>query len=207
MRRMYTEQQLTAIIREVFEAELASGALDDKVSAAVDAYLVEHPVDITALEGQDISPEDISATGAITAPSIIETMAGYSFTKKTSEYFTFDWQYAGIVKQGNILHLAVFVGITLTAEAGARTVQIGEFNVPSAVTDKIVNDPTLYACTVASGDAFSSTASGSSIYWYIVSESGKLKVYANIPAGFSANVRRLARIECAFLLDENLASE
>ena len=50
MRRMYSEQELTKVIQEVFEAELESGALDSKVSDAVDAYLVEHPVDITALD-------------------------------------------------------------------------------------------------------------------------------------------------------------
>ena len=77
MRRMYTEQQLTAIIREVFDAELASGALDEKVSDAVDAYLVENPVDITALEGKTITPAVVNATTSMSAPSgSFETLNG-----------------------------------------------------------------------------------------------------------------------------------
>lgn len=60
MRRMYSEQELTNVIKKVFEEELESGALDELVSDAVDAYLVEHPVDITALEGQTIEPARIN---------------------------------------------------------------------------------------------------------------------------------------------------
>ena len=71
MRRMYSEQELTNVIKKVFEEELESGALDELVSDAVDAYLVENPVDITALEGQDIAPKDINATGDITAQSFL----------------------------------------------------------------------------------------------------------------------------------------
>ena len=64
MRRMYSEQELTKVIKEVFDAELASGALDDKINDAVDAYLLENPVDITALEGQDVECASVTATGA-----------------------------------------------------------------------------------------------------------------------------------------------
>ena len=59
MRRMYSEQELTNVIKVVFEQELADGALDESIADAVDAYLVEHPVDITALEGQTINPARI----------------------------------------------------------------------------------------------------------------------------------------------------
>ena len=65
MRRMYSEQELTNTIKAVFEQELADGALDENVADAVDAYLVEHPVDITALEGLDISVNSIEADTAI----------------------------------------------------------------------------------------------------------------------------------------------
>lgn len=69
MRRMYSEQELTRIIGEVFDQKLESGALDSSISDAVDAYLVEHPVDITALEGQTIAPAVINATTSISAPA------------------------------------------------------------------------------------------------------------------------------------------
>lgn len=69
MRRMYSEQELTRIIGEVFDQKLESGALDSSISDAVDAYLVEHPVDITALEGQTIAPAVVNASTSISAPA------------------------------------------------------------------------------------------------------------------------------------------
>ena len=72
MRRMYSEQELTNVIKAVFEQELADGALDENVSDAVDAYLVENPVDITALEGQTINPAriDVANINGETSPSV-----------------------------------------------------------------------------------------------------------------------------------------
>ena len=72
MRRMYSEQELTNVIKKVFEEELESGALDELVSDAVDAYLVEHPVDITALEGQTINPAriDVANINGESDPSV-----------------------------------------------------------------------------------------------------------------------------------------
>ena len=69
MRRMYSEQELTKIIGEVFDSKLEAGAFDDSISDAVDAYLVEHPVDITALEGKTIAPAVVNATTSISAPA------------------------------------------------------------------------------------------------------------------------------------------
>ena len=72
MRRMYSEQELTNVIKKVFEEELESGALDELVSDAVDAYLVEHPVDVTALEGQTINPAriDVANINGESNPSV-----------------------------------------------------------------------------------------------------------------------------------------
>lgn len=72
MRRMYSEQELTNIIKEVFDAEIADGAFDEKISDAVDAYLVENPVDITALEGLDISVKSITATDGIDIDELVD---------------------------------------------------------------------------------------------------------------------------------------
>ena len=66
---MYSEQELTKIISEVFDQKVQEGALDDSIASAVDAYLVEHPVDITALEGQTIAPAVVAATTSISAPA------------------------------------------------------------------------------------------------------------------------------------------
>lgn len=72
MKRIYTEQELTDVIKVVFEQELQSGAFDSLISDAVDAYLEEHPVDITALEGQTINPAriDVANINGETSPSV-----------------------------------------------------------------------------------------------------------------------------------------
>ena len=60
MRRMYSEKELTTIINQVVGEYIEAGALDESIADAVDAYLLEHPVDITALEGQTINPARIN---------------------------------------------------------------------------------------------------------------------------------------------------
>ena len=81
MRRMYSEQELTTTIGQVLDSKIEDGSFGGIISDAVDAYLVEHPVDITALEGQDVELASLDATGLITGGEIVEKMSGYSFTK------------------------------------------------------------------------------------------------------------------------------
>ena len=69
MRRMYSEQELTRIINEVIADKIDEGAFDTAIADAVDDYLVAHPVDITALEGQTIAPAVVNATTSMSAPA------------------------------------------------------------------------------------------------------------------------------------------
>ena len=70
MRRMYSVKELSEIIYAVVGGYIEDGAFDEIVADAVDAYLVEHPVDITALDGQTIAPAVVNATTSISAPVI-----------------------------------------------------------------------------------------------------------------------------------------
>ena len=85
MRRMYSEQELTKIVKEVSEAYIdeliEGGEFDQAIADYVDAYLVEHPVDITALEGQTIAPAVVNASTSMSAPTITITGSTTS-TKK-----------------------------------------------------------------------------------------------------------------------------
>ena len=136
MRRMYSEQELTKIIKVVFEEELESGALDDLVSDAVDAYLVENPVDITALEGKDVELASLDATGLITGGEIVEKMSGYSFSPASNANFTYEYVYAGVVKNGN--KITFVIAANLTKGAGAdRLASIGGFTIPASVGAKL----------------------------------------------------------------------
>lgn len=116
MRRMYSEQELSKIIKEVFDKEVADGEFDETIADYVDAYLVEHPVDITALEGQTIAPANVNATGSISAPSIVETMTGYSASLVEQSAYTIEKVYISAVKNGNKLTVVFALNITKTAE-------------------------------------------------------------------------------------------
>ena len=119
MRRMYSEQELTKIIGDVLDGEIESGAFDEKVSYSVDAYLVEHPVDITALEGKDVELASLDATGLITGGEIVEKMSGYTYTKVAStEDHTIDYVYCSAVKNGNKLTLVWFIDLVYISGGG-----------------------------------------------------------------------------------------
>ena len=54
MRRMYSEQELTNIIKVVFEQELEDGAFDDKIKEYAEAWLAENPLEPSGLDFTDI---------------------------------------------------------------------------------------------------------------------------------------------------------
>ena len=139
MRRMYSEQELTNVIKAVFEQELEDGALDDKVVDAVDAYLVEHPVDITALEGQDISCNSVDADATITGAEIVEKMSGYSFSTSgvIDENLVESLSYAGVVKNGNKITFVVAGKLKRTDTLVETTTHKFTFTIPSSVGSKL----------------------------------------------------------------------
>ena len=208
MRRMYSEQELTNVIKAVFDQELEDGALDDKVADAVDDYLTEHPVDPTAITGLDIAPKDVTASGNITAPSIIEDMSGYSFTKGSSENYTYDYIYAGVVKNGNKITFVVALNLTKNAGAGSQAI-IGSFAIPSAVSSKIY--PTLIGGTYQFVDdriinCFSDFAAQ-------VSATAFMQKYTNtlmcslIPSNLVQGTKYFVRYEVTILLSDTLVPE
>ena len=210
MRRMYSEQELTKVIKEVFDAELASGALDSKVSDTVDAYLVEHPVDVTALEGQDVELNSLDATGLITGGEIVEKMSGYSFASmEAPSNLTVEPIYSGIVKNGNKLTLVFAFNMTRT-----DTVDSGfgfYYTVPQSVADK------LYPTTIGGYDFLSVGEYGA---WSSNSATKPLKAYS-VKSGLSIafgtniadineltlNTKYYCRIEVTFLLSDSLVPE
>ena len=207
MRRMYSEQELTNVIKAVFEQELEDGALDENVSDAVDAYLVEHPVDITALEGQDISCNSVDADATITGAEIIEKMSGYSFTKTLG----YDWTpiYVGICKNGNKLTFVVFG--TYTFATGDSSSAFGQFTIPNDVSDK------LYPYTLGGETkmldskpvSFYSLRNNKVEMLCDITKPTQGKINVNLISGFAQmtnGTTYVFRIECTFLLSENLIS-
>ena len=205
MRRMYSEQELSRIIKEVFDAEVEAGIFDETISDAVDAYLVEHPVDITALQGQDVELNSLDADGLITGGEIVEKMSGYSFTQATSDAdTTFDYKYAGVVKNGNKITFVIALEVTKTNNA---EVAIGTFTIPEAVGAKLFpvfeSSVLEYQSKPVLGEDFTSESIPQ--YW---AKNNNTSIYGAIKTNnLTANKAYYVRLEITFLLSENLASE
>ena len=210
MRRMYSEQELTKVIKEVFEAELASGALDEQVSDAVDAYLVEHPVDITALEGQDVELNSLDADGLITGGEIVEKMSGYAFDKLAEVTgLTREFVYAGCVKNGNKLTFVIACNYTRTDSIAGGDGYLGEFSIPSDVASKLY--PTLIGSSnvldMKTVVVFNDTTVSKSIVASTTKGTNKVTMYAHTLNELTLNTKYYVRYEVTFLLSENLISE
>lgn len=201
MRRMYSEQELSIIIHDVVGDYIEEGAFDEVISDAVDAYLVEHPVDPTAITGLDIAPKDVTASGNITAPSIIETMSGYSFTKVTS-YAGLVYSYAGVVKNGNKITFAV-AGTYTRASADGSNLALGTFVVPSAIADKLYPN-SLGALANIGLNFFSSTTEYSTIPARMSKSTTNLQITMYGASALTNEATYEFRFEVTFLLSDTL---
>ena len=219
MRRMYSEQELTKIIKEVSEAYIdeliEDGEFDQEIADYVDAYLVEHPVDITALEGQDVSLATLTSTGnvsvggalsvsgAITGASIIEDMDGYSFTKGTNSQL--EHYYAGVCKNGNKITF-VITGKIRRETDGATEILLGSFTIPGAIGSKLI--PLTSSWLDKSNlDFFDSTNTITQVSTRTIKQSNdNIQVYLNDVSPLAVELNRYFRYEITFLLSDNLVA-
>ena len=219
MRRMYSVKELTKIIGEVFDQKIEAGAFTESIADAVDAYLVENPVDITALEGQDISLAtltstgdvnvggDLDVTGEITGAEIIEKMSGYSFVPQTKENVTINMVYAGIVKNGNKLTAVAFAEVTRTGDVANDYFRLGDFRVPADVLSK------LYPYILSGDNCLSSNkliaVSTQTAYKELLGQIykyGSIAMFVFNASELTLNTKYYLRYEVTFLLSDNLAS-
>ena len=146
-------------------------------------------------------------TGAITSPSIIENMSGYSVSIPTETGITNTPVYAGIVKNGNKLTLVYACKIT-KASGGSNNPYIADFNIPEAIGSKLYT-------TLVGGFSFldnkkitifTDHISGSDVYaWIEKASNQKLRMEISIPA-ITEDTPYYVRYEATFLLSDNLAS-
>ena len=217
MRRMYSKQELTNVIKAVFDQELEDGALYDKVVDAVDDYLTEHPVDPTAITGLDIAPKDVTASGNITAPSIIENMSGYSFAEPSaSTKYSVSLTFAGIVKNGNKLTLAIAGSFsTLESLVYYDQINVGTFTIPSAVGEKLYpftqgsNTKVLTEVAVILNNSSGTLTEVKKGISFVLKDNNTTIPVIIYPAesGLDASKTFNFRVEATFLLSENLISE
>ena len=211
MRRMYSEQELTQVINEVISSKIEAGAFDEVIADAVDDYLVEHPVDVTALNGQTITPAVVNATTSMSAPaitgdSIIENMSGYSFTPSTAANITTEVIYAGAVKNGNKLTLALAVNVTASTTL-TGTKPIGVFTVPVAIASKLIPSQVglYYFLDNRILGAFDSYQSAVECLGYIDKSDNSLGFGIKVD-NLVAETKYFIRYEATFLLSDSLAS-
>ena len=207
MRRMYSEQELTTIIGQVLDSKIEDGSFDEIISDAVDAYLVEHPVDITALEGKDIELASLDATGLITGGEIVEKMSGYTYTKVAStEDHTIDYVYCSAVKNGNKLTLVWFIDLVYIS--GSGEFDLGRFNIPNDVASKIYPIPFSGNTAVLdfkSVQALSSVSQSRNVNVSIRKYStNRIHLFITNANVLTPNTHYMLRVEETFLLSDNL---
>ena len=139
MRRMYSEQELTNVIKAVFEQELEDGALDENVADAVDAYLVENPVDITALEGQDVEVKSLTATDAING---VEKLADANGNKRFLEWDLTTATITGLTSRYakaslSGTHLQIVYAFEYEAGTINNSTQLANVTIPKWIGNKI----------------------------------------------------------------------
>ena len=159
-------------------------------------------------QGVEVSDGDIVAEGKISGGEIVELMEGYSFTKGSSANFTYDYKYAGVVKNGNKLTFAIAVGITRTASANDNY-GLGTFTIPSAIGAKLF-PITLGGIDNVLDNKIIPAAAAYDTYKNVplltLKTSGTtLLVSAYSSSSLTLNTKYFYRYEVTFLLSDNLA--
>ena len=147
MRRMYSEQELTKVIGDVVDSKIEDGSFDESIADYIDEYLVEHPVDITALEGKTIAPAIVNATTSMSAPYF--TGVTYLESIKDADGHNRFVKGAGLI-HGNITELfnewslsgshlmLVCAGSVAGDDSIAQSFVFAEYALPQWILDKIV---------------------------------------------------------------------
>lgn len=140
-------------------------------------------------------------TGAITGPSIIEDMVGYSADVKTATGPT--PVYAGIVKNGNKLTLAYAFEYEVATLQGGQ--DIIDFIIPASIGQKLFPSFSTYL-EVKNIQVASSGTSVSDMLTRVM-KPNDTTIRINIrDDGLSTSTKYYCRIESTFLLSDNLAS-
>ena len=141
----------------------------------------------------------------IKGDEIIENMEGYSFAAITVTGYTFDYIYAGAVKNGNKLTLVLCLNITKDENADNPNPYIGKFTVPSDILAKLYpveigGNPVLDTQMVK---AYKGIADGTTMESWLEKSSVDLPLQVNT-SNLTLDVSYFYRYEVTFLLSDNL---
>ena len=159
---------------------------------------------VSAIAGQNIAPANVNATTAITAPSIIETMSGYTYAKDSP-----DWSdvYVSICKNGNKLTFVIFGAISKDNDT-SNVIDIANFTLPADIADKLY-PYTLGALTTCLDtkvlDFFSDSDTSANVKLLVQKPYSTRVAFQLRGLSSLANATYYFRIEETFLLSSNMA--
>jgi len=139
---------------------------------------------------------------------VVEVMTGYNFTKLTQQYGNLNISYAGAVKNGNKLTLALAGTYEKTSDGDNEN--IGYFSIPTSVAAKMfpfhINDigDVLEFKVINFVDTSNATILGPAIR-LIKNQYGSLFIYVQSVTGLTTGHTYYFRYEVTFLLSDNLA--
>ena len=143
-----------------------------------------------------------SFTGAITSPSIIEDMSGYSASKATTEGWTNNIVYIGAVKNGNKLTVVVATKMTKTDESAIGYPYVAYVSIPADIHNKLYpfsGSMLDYQIGVAFAPATQTCRQ------YVEKASNnRLAFGISSTSGFVLNTEYYIRFEATFLLSDSL---
>ena len=140
-------------------------------------------------------------TGAITSPSIIEDMTGYSWTNGSTAVVP---TYSGVVKNGN--KVTFVIAGTITPPTISTLYELGIFTIPAELYNKLypIQSSDIAYPDIALMVSYANKVNG---YGTVEKVTGnKLRFQVYVTSAATANQTYYFRVEVTFLLSDNLAS-
>lgn len=172
-------------------------------------FIVNNGSSFPTVDGHDIAPDDIAATGNITGASIIENMSGYNAVIPSSSANTiFEPIYAAAVKNGNKLTFVIACNLTrIGNEENFNAITFT--SIPSSVFNKIVPVTVGNSSVIDTKIINCFTTLSSSIQarcWFNKGNNNNAGVYINT-LNMVQNAKYYCRYEITILLKDNLVSQ
>lgn len=169
-------------------------------------HLIVYYGDGTSQDLGAILQGNVNIDGNLTANSIVETMNGYSFSALANENITMEYIYAGVVKNGNKLTIAL--AFNITPNTAIQDFQsICDFILPTEILGKL--HTTMIAgynlLDVKQVDIFQYANSSKSLYFQIEKRFNGIRLNCAVPSSVSIGAKYFGRIEATFLLSDSMA--
>ena len=151
---------------------------------------------------------DLDVDGKITGDEIVENMSGYSYQAQTHEDFTLSPVYSGVCKNGNKVTFVIALNATRNTAGEQNDIYVGKFTIPSDVGAKLF--PTTVGgnnfLALGNNEIFNTIGNSVSAKWWCGKNSNTEIRFSFRSSNMVLTSTYYIRIECTFLLSDNLAS-